>query len=412
MILNVHCKEVKNFLDYIYGEINQKVEKNVYHGANTNTAEVVVDNVNNTISVNAHADSSYVEDSINKALNKLNFYTGNGSKKFVKDVSQENGKINVRYEEIDYNDLPTLSIDDIVNLRAALQSKQSSLTFKGDEDSGVITNEYFQQQISKLEGSLKYLGESDTDPRSGIVSINGKVITPQNGNTVTFNNSKLEFVYVDNDWVLRRDDSQYIEKDKEQIKNIDISKNAQIEPSKILGLRGNINNPGYLDKLDTLLGDSNGSVQEQIQSAIQDLDVNDTAIPKEFITFVKQTDGKISVGRQRIKSEDVPIIETWQVANLDDHLNYLKNKALSSSNYPKFVDYDANKIIYAIYLDSTGQIQVATKSITTEMLPNNIPYFKIEGLAPVAITNNYNDLIDKPKINIDLSQHYIEFINL
>lgn len=412
MILNVHGKEVKNFLDYIYGEINQKVEKNVYHGANTNTAEVVVDNVNNTISVNAHADSSYVEDSINEALNKLNFYTGNGSKKFVKDVSQENGKINVRYEEIDYNDLPALSIDDIVNLRAALQSKQSSLTFKGDEDSGVITNEYFQQQISKLEGSLKYLGESDTDPRSGIVSINGKVITPQNGNTVTFNNSKLEFVYVDNDWVLRRDDSQYIEKDKEQIKNIDISKDAQIEPSKILGLRGNINNPGYLDKLDTLLGDSNGSVQEQIQSVIQDLDVNDTAIPKEFITFVKQTDGKISVGRQRIKSEDVPIIETWQVANLDDHLNYLKNKALSSSNYPKFVDYDANKIIYAIYLDSTGQIQVATKSITTEMLPNNIPYFKIEGLAPVAITNNYNDLIDKPKINIDLSQHYIEFINL
>ena len=120
MILNVHGKEVKNFLDYIYGEINQKVEKNIYHGANTNTAEVVVDNVNNTISVNAHADSSYVEDSINKALNKLNFYTGNGSKKFVKDVSQENGKINVRYEEIDYNDLPTLSIDDIVNLRAAL----------------------------------------------------------------------------------------------------------------------------------------------------------------------------------------------------------------------------------------------------------------------------------------------------
>ena len=412
MILNVHGKEVKNFLDYIYGEINQKVEKNVYHGANTNTAEVVVDNVNNTISVNTHADSSYVEDSINKALNKLNFYTGNSNKKFVKDVSQENGKINVRYEEIDYNDLPTLSIDDIVNLRTALQSKQSSLTFKGDEDSGVITNEYFQQQISKLEGSLKYLGESDTDPRSGIVSINGKVIIPQNGNTVTFNNSKLEFVYVDNDWVLRRDDSQYIEKDKEQIKNIDISKNAQIEPSKILGLRGNINNPGYLDKLDTLLGDSNGSVQEQIQSAIQNLDVNDTAIPKEFITFVKQTDGKISVGRQRIKSEDVPIIETWQVANLDDHLNYLKNKALSSSNYPKFVDYDANKIIYAIYLDSTGQIQVATKSITTEMLPNNIPYFKIEGLAPVAITNNYNDLIDKPKINIDLSQHYIEFINL
>lgn len=78
-------------MDYIYGEINQKVEKNVYHGVNTNTAEVIVDNINNTISVNAHADTSYVEDFIDKAISALNYNNEGSSNKFVKTVKQTNG---------------------------------------------------------------------------------------------------------------------------------------------------------------------------------------------------------------------------------------------------------------------------------------------------------------------------------
>lgn len=135
-------------------------------------------------------------------------------------------------------------------------------------------------------------------------------------------------------------------------------------------------------------------------------------MPKEFVTFVKQTDGKIAVGRQRIKAEDIPVIQSYQVLNLDDNLNYLKNKAMNSTNFPKFVDYNQNEIIYAIYLDSNGQVQVATKLITNEMLPDNIPCFKISGLSKVATSGNFNDLKDKPKVNINLTQHYIEFINL
>ena len=58
-----------------------------------------------------------------------------------------------------------------------------------------------------LEGRLRYLGESSTNPFSGIVTINSKVITPKNGDIVTFNNSKQEFVYISDTWVLRRDDT-------------------------------------------------------------------------------------------------------------------------------------------------------------------------------------------------------------
>lgn len=39
-------------MDYIYGKLNKKVEKQVYKGLTTGTAETYVDNVNSTIRVN------------------------------------------------------------------------------------------------------------------------------------------------------------------------------------------------------------------------------------------------------------------------------------------------------------------------------------------------------------------------
>ena len=92
MILNVHGKEVKNFLNYIYGEINQKLEKNIYHGVNTDTADVIIDNINNSITVNSHVDSSQVKNYIDEKISKLkieseNIYY-NGSKN-IKDKFNE-----------------------------------------------------------------------------------------------------------------------------------------------------------------------------------------------------------------------------------------------------------------------------------------------------------------------------------
>ena len=230
-----------------------------------------------------------------------------------------------------------------------------------------ITDNYLKDQLATLEGALRYLGESSTNPFSGIVTINSKVIVPKNGNIVTFNNSKQEFVYISDTWVLRRDDTQYIEKNKQQIKNIDISNKAEIEQSKIKGLRGDINNPGYLDKLDSLIGNSSDSIQKQIDSKIDELNTQDEAIPKEFVTFVKQSNGKIAIGRKKISADDIPILQTFQIANLDDNLNFIKTRLDNSLSYPKLEEYDQTKFIYAIYIDSNNKLHVLSKSISVDM---------------------------------------------
>ena len=400
-------------MNYIYGEVNQKVEKNTYKGISTPTADVVIDNSNNTIAVNAHADTSYVENLINKSIDTLDYKdSSHKNNTFVKDVQQENGLISAKYASISLEDLPTLSIDNIINLRAALEKKQDSLEFKGDKASGIITDNYLKDQLATLEGALRYLGESSTNPFSGIVTINSKVIVPKNGDIVTFNNSKQEFVYISDTWVLRRDDTQYIEKNKQQIKNIDISSKAEIEQSKIKGLRGDINNPGYLDKLDNLIGNSSDSIQKQIESKINELNTQDEAIPKEFVTFVKQSNGKIAIGRKKISADDIPILQTFQIANLDDNLNFIKTRLDNSLSYPKLEEYDQTKFIYAIYLDSNNKLHVLSKSISVDMIPENIPLFKISGYAKVAKTGDYGDLKNTPKININLDQHYLEFTNM
>lgn len=38
-------------MDYLYGKLNKEVEKSIYHGVNTETAEITIDNANMTISV-------------------------------------------------------------------------------------------------------------------------------------------------------------------------------------------------------------------------------------------------------------------------------------------------------------------------------------------------------------------------
>lgn len=44
------CKD--DIRPYLYGKLNQEVEKQQYKGLTTNTAEVIVDNIENTIKAN------------------------------------------------------------------------------------------------------------------------------------------------------------------------------------------------------------------------------------------------------------------------------------------------------------------------------------------------------------------------
>lgn len=59
-----------------------------------------------------------------------------------------------------------------------------------------------------------------------------------------------------------------------------------------------------IQALQTAIG-ANGSVAKQIQDAINELDVNDEAVAKQFVTAVAEADGKISVSRRSLTDADI-----------------------------------------------------------------------------------------------------------
>ena len=69
-----------------------------------------------------------------------------------------------------------------------------------------------------------------------------------------------------------------------------------------------------VDALETNVGGT--PVATQIQTAIQALDKADSAVAKQFVTSVSETDGIISVTRAALQAGDIPTIEQSQVNGL------------------------------------------------------------------------------------------------
>lgn len=61
---------------------------------------------------------------------------------------------------------------------------------------------------------------------------------------------------------------------------------------------------------------TNDSVDSKVSTAIQGLDKSDSAVEKQFVTAVSQTDGIISVTRAALQASDIPTIEQSQVNGL------------------------------------------------------------------------------------------------
>lgn len=61
---------------------------------------------------------------------------------------------------------------------------------------------------------------------------------------------------------------------------------------------------------------TNDSVDSKVSTAIQALDKSDSAVGKQFVTAVSQTDGIISVTRAALQATDIPTIEQSQVNGL------------------------------------------------------------------------------------------------
>ena len=74
-----------------------------------------------------------------------------------------------------------------------------------------------------------------------------------------------------------------------------------------------------LDKLEAAIG-KDGTVQEQINTAIGGLDYDDAAVANQFVTEVKETDGVIAVKRAALVEADIPALSQSKVTGLVDAL--------------------------------------------------------------------------------------------
>lgn len=93
---------------------------------------------------------------------------------------------------------------------------------------------------------------------------------------------------------------------------------------------------GYADTLNTAMDSrvealetnvGGTPVATQIQTAIQALDKADSAVAKQFVTAVSETDGVIAVTRAALQATDIPTIEQSQVNGLTAALNAKANTA-------------------------------------------------------------------------------------
>lgn len=86
-----------------------------------------------------------------------------------------------------------------------------------------------------------------------------------------------------------------------------------------------------IDNLQAALGDGS-SVADTVKNAIDALDVTDAEVTNQFVTAVKQEDGKIAVTRRALSAADIPTLGIDKITGLSDKLTALENADTANSN--------------------------------------------------------------------------------
>lgn len=100
----------------------------------------------------------------------------------------------------------------------------------------------------------------------------------------------------------------------------DVSTTATVHGVKKLAEELNSAMDGRVDALETALGEG-GSVSTQITTAIEKLDVTDTAVANQFVTEVSETDGKIAVKRAALTAAAIPELAISKITGLQTALD-------------------------------------------------------------------------------------------
>jgi len=243
--------------------------------------------------------------------------------KVVAEVTQSDGKITVQKVAVadilpDYEDEGSGFVASVNQTDGEIKVTHKSATellgFAGNYDESsnpIATKSYVDDEIREVmgdvNGAMHFIGSVAADPTvTAPVLPEGKEAWIA-GDVVLFGYD--EYVYDGSKWVALGNESIY-------------AKDAEVD-AEFVKVRQELadEKAALQDEISDSISDLHDTVSGEISSAIEDLDAPDTAVEKQFVTAVSETDGKISVSRAALKASDIPTIEQSQVNGLITALN-------------------------------------------------------------------------------------------
>ena len=383
-----------------------------------------------------------------------------GTGEVISAVSEADGVITVQKKTLTEADIPALSISKVTNLQTTLDGKQATVVWNTAYDASsnkAATMADVNNAVAGLSGAMHYVGESTTDPSTGTATVEGHEDWVA-GDVVTYN--AKEFVYDGENWRELGDESSFAVKGSikdadiaadaaiaqskianltsdlaskatpaditSAIEALDVASTSvttgnkitaieevdgkisvttgaivagdipELPQSKITSLETDLAAiEGDIAELQTAIGEG-GSVADAITEAIGALDVTDTAVEKQFVTAVSETDGKVAITRRALTADDIPEIATSKVTGLDTALSGINGEidalqglvgetAVGTQITTAIGNLDAAAVtagqgeILETVSQTDGLVAVTKRSLVAADIPT-IPNTKVSGL--------------------------------
>lgn len=178
------------------------------------------------------------------------------------------------------------------------------LGFEGNYDktsNPIATRQYVLDSVADLNGAMHFRGTVDADPI--IATPTG---TYKAGDVVLFGYD--EYVFDGTKWLALGNESIYAKKTEVDDEFTAVRQEMATQKTKLQG------------EIDSDIAAAKTELTGAINTAIQGLDKNDTAVAGQFVTAVSEADGVITVSRAALKASDIPNIEQSQVNGLETAL--------------------------------------------------------------------------------------------
>lgn len=219
-------------------------------------------------------------------------------KQFVVAVPETDGKVAVQRRALVATDIPTITQGQVEGLTDAIaDAKKAGTDAQGTADTALANAATAQGAADKAQGEVDALEK-----------VVGEVAE---GKTVV---GLIEAAQTQADKGVQDAATAQAAADKAQ-GDVD----TLTETVGDLGLTEGETLADVISDLKGAVGEG-GSVETQITSAIEDLDVTDAEVTGEFVVAVPQTDGKVAPVRRALTKTDIPTIDQAQVDGLPKKL--------------------------------------------------------------------------------------------